>query len=422
MTTHPSSSRATQTPEHLPPFSHLADPSWGLDLEGLAEDLFSGSHQGLRREAGAGGGVVAYRNSDLKALGAHPALSNQPPEINARPFYEPGSTEPPGFQRLMRNSLFTMQPPAHTTARGLVQRHLTAKGIGHLAPFAAELAETLVTQAAEQEDVDFVTAVAYPMMVGFWSRALGLPGEDVDRICRLATRVQASNDLRPTTEVVADVNLSSDDLLEALTSALGTVIDRGDNPLFAGLVERHAALGAAERPEPLEAVYGVALLEGLHSLSGEIASVVHALLGAPQALARVRADPSRVPDAFHEGTRLHPAVILTNRHAMADFEHDGVRIPCGTAVTMLWFFGNRDPDAFTNPNAYELDRPNRRHLTFGGGFYICPGRNVVRLLAESVLAAVTGPSVDVVPAGEVSWVPRSALHELERLPVAISRR
>lgn len=178
---------------------------------------------------------------------------------------------------------------------------------------------------------------------------------------------------------------------------------------------------SAGRPAVLAAMFGASLLDGLHSLGAVIASVVYGLLHAPAALAAVRADQSLVPAAFQEGVRLHPTVIFTQRHARRDLVIEDVAVPAGTAVTMAWLIGNRDPAVFDEPNTYRLGRAQRAQTTFGGGFYICPGRNLVRLLSEIVLAAVTALSVTIEPVGAASWLPATGLHELAAMPVAVRR-
>jgi cytochrome P450 len=204
-------------------------------------------------------------------------------------------------------------------------------------------------------------------------------------------------------------------------STLAREIAKGEQALLVDLTADLAGQEEGSRPDAVEAQFGVSLLDGLHSLSSEIASVVHALLSSERHHAAVRADSSLAPQAFYEGARLHPAVTLTQRHALQDFEYAGVVIPQGTAVTMAWLFGNRDPEVFDGPNDYKFDRPNRRQTTFGGGFYICPGRNVVKLLCETVITALTAPSVEIVATGDANWVSGSGLHEIERMPVSIRR-
>ena len=408
----------------LPVFTELDSPEWGLDFDPLAEDLFSRDQRGLMRTPSGGttdGSVFVYRNADLKTLTAHSALGNQPPDIFSRPFYEDGSSAVPGFQNLMSHSIFTMQPPAHGPARQLVARQLTVKSVARFRETISDFLETVIDDVAERREIDFRADFTDHVMAGFWSAALGLSKTEAEEACRLAARVQVSNVFRPTSEQKADINRSAVELLDFLSVTLAREIAKGEQELIVELSAALADMGEVGRPDALEVHFGVSLLDGLHSLSSEIASVVHALLRSEEHHAAVRADGSLVSQAFHEGARLHPAVTLTQRHALTDFEYAGVAIPEGTAVTMAWLLGNRDPDAFERPNAYELERSNRPQTTFGGGFYICPGRNVVKMLCEAVLTALTAPSVEIVATGDVSFVPGSALHEVQRMPVSIRR-
>jgi cytochrome P450 len=151
-------SGAQRAIDDLPLFSELDSPEFGLDFAPLADDLFSRDEQGLMRTpaAGAGnGGVLAYRNADLKDLAGHPDLGNQPPGVFARPFHEVGQTEVPEFQRLMTHSIFTMQPPAHGPARQSVARQLTAKSVQRFRDQLTELVQGLLDEVAGRVQIDF---------------------------------------------------------------------------------------------------------------------------------------------------------------------------------------------------------------------------------------------------------------------------
>lgn len=95
-------------------------------------------------------------------------------------------------------------------------------------------------------------------------------------------------------------------------------------------------------------------------------------------------------------------------------------IPADAKVKMMWLFANRDPDVFDDPASFRFERENRPHqITFGGGFYICPGRNLAKLLAEIALTALTEPSVELIRTEEPEWITGTALHEVARLPVVV---
>jgi cytochrome P450 len=176
---------------------------------------------------------------------------------------------------------------------------------------------------------------------------------------------------------------------------------------------------ADERPSSLETHFGVSLIDGLHTLPAEIVSTVHTLVSHPSALAAVRDDRTLVPSAYHEGVRLHPGVISTQRYAMADCEFDGIEIPKGTLIMMLWLFGNRDPEIYESPGEFRLGRVHRPDTTFGGGAYICPGRNIVKMFCQLALEECTRPGVEITFQSQPEWSTASAIHEPLRAPVVI---
>jgi len=49
---------------------------------------------------------------------------------------------------------------------------------------------------------------------------------------------------------------------------------------------------------------------------------------------------------------------------------------------------NRDPRRYERPDEFELGRPEREHLGFGGGRHVCLGAPLARLEARAALAAL----------------------------------
>jgi cytochrome P450 len=74
----------------------------------------------------------------------------------------------------------------------------------------------------------------------------------------------------------------------------------------------------------------------------------------------------------------------------------GVDIPAGTTVMVVNGAANRDPRRFTEPNLFDLDRPNaREHLAFGRGIHACPGGPLARAEARVAIARLLERTGDI---------------------------
>lgn len=163
----------------------------------------------------------------------------------------------------------------------------------------------------------------------------------------------------------------------------------------------------------------MALPDAFNTAGAATANNVLSLLSNPDSHALVKRNPVLIESAWHEGTRLHSPVLGTTRAALRDFDYHGLRIPAGTALTMLWAFGNRDPETYDQPNEYRLERDQRAlQTTFGTGFYTCPGRHTAKLISETILSALCNGSLDIV-VDDVVWGKASFVHEPARMTMSI---
>jgi cytochrome P450 len=80
--------------------------------------------------------------------------------------------------------------------------------------------------------------------------------------------------------------------------------------------------------------------------------------------------------------------VFVAREATQDTEIAGVPIPAGNLVSAIIGSANRDETRFANPDRFDLDRHDERHLSFGFGRHFCLGSHLARLEARTALGAL----------------------------------
>ncbi|MFI6144851.1 cytochrome P450, cyclodipeptide synthase-associated [Streptomyces sp. NPDC051109] len=120
------------------------------------------------------------------------------------------------------------------------------------------------------------------------------------------------------------------------------------------------------------------------------------LIDHPGQLAQVRRDPDLLAAAIAETLRHTPPVQLIPRQAEEDAVFAGGTVPAGATVFCMIGAANRDPAAFTDPDAFDIHRPDlgtarsftaaAQHLAFGTGLHQCVGAAFARAEIETVAA------------------------------------
>ena len=143
---------------------------------------------------------------------------------------------------------------------------------------------------------------------------------------------------------------------------------------------------------------------GIENTKHYIGASIAWLLRHPEQLALVRADPSLLPRALEEILRLEPPVqIALPRLALQDTVVGGRSIPAGERVSAVIGAANRDPDAYPDPDRFDVCRDGPPNLSLASGAHYCTGAGLARLEAnvavERFLARFPSPRLmaDTIP-------------------------
>jgi cytochrome P450 len=117
-----------------------------------------------------------------------------------------------------------------------------------------------------------------------------------------------------------------------------------------------------------------------------IGGLLYEVAKDPRIRDQLIADPSLIERAVEEALRLESPLLGLGRSLLGDAVVEGVSMPQGDRVMLLWGAANRDPGVFDSPEEFRLDRTNlQKHVAFGAGVHRCVGAPLARLEMRVVL-------------------------------------
>ena len=136
-----------------------------------------------------------------------------------------------------------------------------------------------------------------------------------------------------------------------------------------------AALSVGEISNNLQGL----LIGGNLTTTDLIGNGIWLLLTHPDQLAKLKADPG---SAVEEMLRYESPVDITGRIAPRDMEVGGCPMKQSQSLIFSLRGANRDPQAFPEPNRFDIARKDAPHVAFGGGLHLCIGAPLARLEAQ----------------------------------------
>jgi cytochrome P450 len=294
-----------------------------------------------------------------------------------------------GKQRLpraaARGGLVSVDPPAHTELRRIVNRGFAPRTIRDWQSRIDEAIAECLRSAKPGEPFDVVQQLAAPVPVIVIAELLGAePGrrDDFRAWADAANRIM-SGSARGRGAFAAEGAAAVLDLAAYLAERIHERVEHPRDDLLTVLLKARGDDVLSEE----EAVGFAALLlfAGSETTTNLIGNAVQALLDHPRELSRLVADPSRVAAVVEETLRWDGPVQYVFRRATEEFSLHDVTIPTNATVTLLLASANRDPRRFEDADSFRADRDASAHLAFGLGPHFCLGAALARAEATSAL-------------------------------------
>ncbi|MGQ4599635.1 cytochrome P450 [Nocardia sp. R6R-6] len=314
-------------------------------------------------------------------------------------------------------------PPLHKRQRALVNAGFTPKRVAEMDQAVVALVESLIERFPTDEPFDIVPAFSHPIPMTIIARLLGVPPEKMnvfkqwsDAFTRGVGALEQDRDA--VVEMFDRVNEFYDYFTEELDKRRTAPVDDMLSDLLAARLDGEEPLSEAELLQMLVQF----LVAGNETTTNLLTTSVWKLATDPELQDRLRQNPAEIPDFVEEVLRLEPPVQGIWRVATTDVEIGGVPIPADSLIYLVTGAANRDPEAYPEPDALQLDRGRARHLSFGRGEHACLGMNLAKLEAKVALGTLLARCPNIALAvsdAELGFHRSFVLHGISSLRVTV---
>jgi cytochrome P450 family 142 subfamily A polypeptide 1 len=270
----------------------------------------------------------------------------------------------------------------HSKRRRLVSGGFTPARVRATEPQVRAICDGLIDRVCERGACDVVADLAAPLPMIVIGDILGVDPEDRDDLLRWSHGMLASLTGEPDGFEAAAVAFG-----EYVAYAHGVIADRRSAPredLFSLLV--HAEVDGERLSDDDVVFESLLLLIGGDETTRQVtAGGVDLLLQHREQMDRLVAHRETLPTAVEEILRCVSPIKSMARTTTRDVELEGVALPSGAKVVLLYESANFDEGHFDEPDRFDTGRSPNEHLAFGFGPHVCLGASLARLEVATML-------------------------------------
>lgn len=369
---------------------------------------------------------IITRHADVKQV----ALNNRQisadrltPFFKTNPEYQRGSID--SLVRYLNHWMVFRDPPDHTRLRRLFNKAFTPTSVSNLRPsienIVAHLIDGMEAKARRGETVDYIADFAYPLPASVIMDLLGVPRTDLGRVKLWSDDIAL---FIGTAQVAGNKYLRAESGAKAMSDYFRSLVEARTAEPHDDMIS-HLVLARDDRDAlTTDEIIGTCILllfAGHETTTNLIGNGFLYSMRHREQWERLVADPSLAGSAVEEYLRYDGPSGALARVAAADLEMGGKTIREGQRLFAFMNSANRDPEAFADPDRFDISREPNVHLTFGHGIHFCLGAPLARLEAQIATTRLAERLPDVrLSGGDPEWHDSLILRGVKRLPVQLA--
>lgn len=287
-----------------------------------------------------------------------------------------------------RNMMVMKDGSEHVKLRKIVINSFNNKSISTLRPVITQIVDDIVSGALKKQRFDLMAEIAYQIPQQVMCYMLGIPQSDWHKFSKRAAN--GSRALEPAPLSPLEL-MKQNQAVEESREYFRWLVDyrrknRGDDltTILTDAADREGLITTDELVDNLR----MTLIGGIETTVNTIGNGLIALYQNPSQLTMLRQDMSLMPDAVNEIIRFNSSVQMTPRQTREDVTLEGVTITAGETLLCIIASANRDPDVWSQPDEFIINRSFLPSFSFGGGPHRCLGAGLAQTEVESALTAI----------------------------------
>src|SRR5271167_4292638 len=306
-----------------------------------------------------------------------------------------------GISEDMRSIIF-MDPPDHRHMRSLLNKAFTPRAIQSQMDDVHEVTDKYLG-AVDPDNFDVVQDFSGPFPVEVITRMAGVPEEYRQQVRHW---IDTSLHHEPGQIEISEAGMQAN--IDTAMYYFTLIQQRREDPQD-DMISRLIAAEIPCEDGPPRQLDDIEITGFATLLGGAGAETVTKLLGTaavtfarnPEQWQKLLDDRSKIPAAVEELLRYEGPVQYNVRYTLKEVRVSGGVIPAGKPVFLCGAAANRDPDAFTDADGFDIDRDRAeaQNLGLGYGIHSCLGAALARM--ESAIAL--DKLLDFMPRYEVNW-------------------